>query len=713
MSRWLLIPLTLSLLFQPSGLVFGAPSAAAGDALVPGSIQADATFEHIGVVWWVGGDANHNSGLTLEFRRLGESTWHLGAPAVRAYPTLIVDGNPLNLNYWAASALFLQPGQTYELRLTLTDPDGGGASQIKTAATRTELQADPAGRQRYVIPGSGGGDGSAGNPFKGLVAAASAAQPGDIFNIAAGTYSPFQLLTSGSVGHPIVFRGPGDGTAVIDGAGTDGGLVTLGEYNQTIGYVIVEGLTLQNGAWGVDAQRDHDIAIRHNVIKNVDDGVVNRRDGGLESNQTIADNVITGRTPWPGTGIPEAEGIDLRGSGNVVAHNRVSYFGDCISVVPQTGPSYGNDVNSNDVSYCVDDGIEIDYNRANVRVWRNRVMNARMGVSVQPIAGGPAYIFRNEFFNLESEPVKMHNQTTGYWVVHNTGIKVDNGQGDDGAMWRNAVFRNNVFLGTRYAFEFTTTPDEGFRDFDYDAWATNHAAGSPSDPDFKWNNVRYSHLPNLQAIGVEVHGLAASFNDLLNDALPAAWNVAVSPGSRDLRLALGAPEVNAGAVLPNFNDPFVTDGQPDMGAFEYGQAAPAYGPRAAAPDLSPSAKQVSPTLPQTGDTLTYTLTLRNVGDAAATARLTDTLPADVDSVENLSMSAGTGLYAGGLVTWTGSVSLDAPVTIQFNVAVGASVTSTKAIVNTALLNDGNGQVWPLTATAIANPITVFLPNLRR
>jgi uncharacterized repeat protein (TIGR01451 family) len=713
MSRWLLIPLTLSLLFQPSALALGAPSAAPGDAVVPGAIQADATFEHIGVVWWVQGDANHNSGLTLEFRRLGESIWHPGAPAVRAYPTLIVDGAPLNLNYWAASALFLQPGQTYELRLTLTDPDGGGTSQTVAAATRTELQADPAGRQRYVVPGSGGGDGSAAHPFQGLAAAASAAQPGDIFNVAGGIYSPFQLLASGTAGHPIVFRGPGDGTAFIDGAGTIRGLVTLGEYNQTIGYVIVEGLTLQNGAWGVDAQRDYDIAIRHNVIQNVDDGVVNRRDGGLEANQTIADNVITGRTPWPGTGIPAAEGIDLRGSGNVVAHNTVRYFGDCISVVPQTGPSYGNDVYGNDVAYCVDDGIEIDYNQANVRAWRNRVMNARMGVSVQPIRGGPAYIFRNEFFNLESDPIKMHNDTTGYWVVHNTGVKIDNGQGDDGAMWRNAVFRNNVFLGTRYAFEFTTVPDEGFRDFDYDAWATNHAAGSPSDPDFKWNNVRYSRLPNLQAIGVEVHGLAASFTHLVNAALPASWDVAVTPGSRDLRLVTDAPEINSGAVLSNINDPFVTDGQPDMGALEYGQAAPTYGPRAALPDLSPSTKQVSSTVPRAGDTLTYTLTLRNVGDAPASARLTDTLPAEVEYLGNLWMSAGTGLYVGGVLTWTGSVSSDAPVTIRFNVAVGASITSPKALVNTAFVDDGIGQVWPRTATAIANGLALYLPVIRR
>jgi uncharacterized repeat protein (TIGR01451 family) len=606
----------------------------------------------------------------------------------------------------------LQPGQTYELRLTLTDPNGGGATQIITAAARTALQAAPAGRERYVVPGTGGGDGSHAHPFQGLAAAASAAQPGDIFNITAGAYTPFQLLTSGTPGYPIVFRGPGDGTAIIDGAGTDRGLVTLGEYNQTIGYIIVEGLTLQNGAWGVDAQNDHDIALRHNLIQNVADGFVNRRGNAQEANQTITDNVILGRTPWPGTGIPEAEGIDLRGSGNVVAHNTVRYFGDCISVVPQTGPSYANDVYGNDVSYCVDDGIEIDYNRANVRAWRNRVMNARMGVSVQPILGGPAYIFRNEFFNLESEPIKMHNDTTGYWVVHNTGVKHDNGQGDDGAMWRNAVFRNNVFLGTRYAFEFGTVPDEGFRDFDYDAWGTSRAVGSPSDPYFKWNNVRYSRLPDLAAIGVEVHGIAALFNHLLNAVLPAAWNVAAVPGSRDLRLAASVPEINAGASLPNFNTPFVTDGQPDTGAFEYGEALPAYGP-SATPDFSPSTKRASQPVSGAGETLTYTLTLLNIGAAASSAHITDTLPAEVQYLGNLWASAGTGLYAGGTITWTGSVPPDTPVTIGFNVAVSTSITSPRLVINTALIDDGFGHIWPRTAAVIANGYALYLPVVQR
>ena len=234
----------------------------------------------------------------------------------------------------------------------------------------------------------------------------------------------------------------------------------------------------------------------------------------------------------------------------MVAYNQVTNFGDCISVNPFTSDTYGNDVVGNDVSFCVDDGIEIDANMANVRTWRNRVMNSRMGVSVQPIRGGPAYILRNEFFNLESNPIKMHNQTTGFWVVQNSGAKVGNGQGDDGAMWRNATFRNNLFLGTAYAFEFTTIPDEGFRDFDYNAWGTTRA----SPPLFKWNDVRYDTLTNLRDIGVETHGVMAQFNHLVNASLPVAWNVAVPPGSRDLRLNGGVPEIDAGMVLSNIND---------------------------------------------------------------------------------------------------------------------------------------------------------------
>jgi uncharacterized repeat protein (TIGR01451 family) len=697
----------------------GSSHAAPGDEIIPGEIRADATFEHIGVLWWIEGDDDLDSTMNIEFRQLGEGIWQPGAPAMRAYPTIRVQDGPLGLNYWAASALFLEAGGTYELRLTLSDPDGGGETRTITASTRTEPQPDPVGRQLYVIPGVSGacgersrtGDGSAGNPFQGLQAAADAAQPGDVFHVTAGTYSPFQLLTSGTEGHPITFTGPGDGTAIVDGDNTDRGVVTLGNWDQTIGHVIVEGLTIQNGHWGVDAQHSSDIVIRHNVIRDVDFGIYNRRDDALEGNQTVCDNVIEGRTPWPGSGIPSERGVDLRGYGNVVCHNTVRYFGDCISLQPMTGPSYGNDVYGNDAAYCVDDGIEIDYNQANARVWRNRVMNARMGVSVQPVRGGPAYILRNEFFNLESVPIKMHNYTTGFYVVHNTGAKHVNGHGDNGAMWRNAVFRNNLFLGTRYAFEFVTVADEGFRDFDYNAWGTTRAIGSPSDPHFKWDNVRYDTLTDLPS-GVEDHGVEAAFEHLANAALPSWWDVAAEPGSRDLRLVAGAPEINAGTDLPNLNDAFTLSGPPDMGAFEHDQPLPEYGPRAWTPDLSPSAKRASYPAPGFGETVTYTILLCNAGALFThTIRLTDTVPTGLGYVTG-SLTATLGTpddSAAPTLHWSGILSDTSVVTVTYAVTVTAPAGTAQCISNTVTISaDATGTITR-TAMVIANGQTVYLP----
>jgi hypothetical protein len=559
--------------------VVSAGAAAAADAVVPGAIRTEATFEHIGVMWSITGDDDLDSTMILEYRKDGDTTWLAAAPAMRAHPTLVVNGSQLGFNTWAASALFLESSHTYELRLTLADPDGGGTAQTVNATTRTPPPPEYSGTDRYVVSGAGGGDGSPGNPYAGLQTAADNAQPGDHFRIASGVYSPFQILTSGTLTQPIVFSGPGDGSAVVDGGGTGAGVVTVGNYDRTISNVVIEGLTIEDGAYGIDAQHSLDIVIRHNHIRDVDFGVYNRRADNLERNQTVCDNIVEGRVAWPGAGIPSERGIDLRGYGNVVCHNTVRNFGDCVSLQPIFGESFGNDVYGNDASYCVDDGIEIDYNRANVRVWRNRVMNARTGVSVQPIRGGPAYIFRNEFFNLENAPIKMNNGPSGFYVIHNTGAQHGNGHSDSSPPWRNAVFRNNLFLGTRYAFEFVTVATDGFRDFDFDAWGTTREIGGSSAPHFKWDNVRYDLLADLQLIGVEVNGIEAEFGDLVNAVLPPAWDQEATPGSRDLRLVSGKPEINAGATLPNLNDGFVISGLPDMGAHEFGQPLPHYGPR--------------------------------------------------------------------------------------------------------------------------------------
>ncbi len=566
----LLLRLALSLALVATAAT--TVQAAAGDPIEPGATRVDATFVNLGVTWTVSGDTNLNSTMTMRFRVKGTSTWRDGADAVRAYPTIIVQGSPLNLDQWGASAMFLTPATTYELELTLTDPDGGSQTRVVEGTTRSVPTASSNATVRYVVPGSGGGDGTAGDPFRGLQAAADIASPGDVFEIAAGAYSPFTIQRSGQPDNPIVFRGPTDGEAIVEGGNTNRGVVTIGDTGGPLSWIIIENLTIRNGRWGVDAQHTQNIVISNNKITDVDYGVLNRRDAANEMNQTVCDNVIIGRTVWPNTGIPGERGIDLRGTGNVVCYNTVQYFGDCVSLQPFTGRSWGNDVYGNDASFCVDDGIEIDYNQANVRVWNNRVTNARMGVSVQPIAGGPAYIFRNQLFNIQSEPIKMHNYTTGLVIAQNTGVKTGNGYGDAGSMWRNAILRNNLFLGTEYAFEFTTTPDEGFRDFDYNAWGTTRT----NPPLFKWNNVRYDTIADLPT-GVEDNGIMIGFGDLVNAALPSGWNVAA--GAYDLHPVGTSSVIDAGIPLRNLNDGTALDGAPDLGALEFGAPLPIYGPR--------------------------------------------------------------------------------------------------------------------------------------
>ncbi len=82
-------------------------------------------------------------------------------------------------------------------------------------------------------------------------------------------------------------------------------------------------------------------------------------------------------------------------------------------------------------------------------------------------------------------------------------------------------------------------------------------------------------------------------------------------------------EINSGTHIPNLNDPFVTDGQPDLGAFEYGEPLPAYGPQPLTPDFSASKKQASQIAPSNGQIITYTITLVNQGSP-----LTGTLSSD-------------------------------------------------------------------------------------
>src|SRR6478609_9548207 len=158
---------------------------------MPGTPLAVATIYSIGVEWPIVGDSNHNAAATVSFRVQGTTPWNPALPLVR------VDYN--GANTLAGSVLFLTPSTTYEVVLSLIDPDGGTAVRTVTATTRPLPSPSVGGQTFHVVPGSGGGDGSPGNPFKGIAAAQSAVQPGDTVLVHGGDYGGrIPLSKSGS-----------------------------------------------------------------------------------------------------------------------------------------------------------------------------------------------------------------------------------------------------------------------------------------------------------------------------------------------------------------------------------------------------------------------------------------------------------------------------------------------------------------------------------
>jgi hypothetical protein len=212
----------------------------------------------------------------------------------------------------------------------------------------------------------------------------------------------------------------------------------------------------------------------------------------------IADNLVEGPFKWVTPHMQEWKdlwekyeyrGIELTGSGHDICYNRVRHFKDALDTFPSQRCA-AIDFHHNDCSESIDDGIEMDYSERNTRCFLNRFTNVFQGISVQPVFGGPVYVFRNALYNVQVEPFKLHNTPSGALFFHNTVVK----QGVPTLLGtrdspHNCVFRNNLFIGTtgRYAAEYD--PKMIACDFDYDGFG-----GGPWTMFLKWNEVRYNSL---------------------------------------------------------------------------------------------------------------------------------------------------------------------------------------------------------------------------
>jgi uncharacterized repeat protein (TIGR01451 family) len=124
-------------------------------------------------------------------------------------------------------------------------------------------------------------------------------------------------------------------------------------------------------------------------------------------------------------------------------------------------------------------------------------------------------------------------------------------------------------------------------------------------------------------------------------------------------------------------------------------------------DLSASSKVVDKTLASPNEVLTYTLVLRNTGNAPATAaNLVDAIPAHTTYIPG-SVTGGANYHATrNQIEWPGTLPAAQVVTITFAVRVDAPLLDGTLIRNAAQLSDGLGHAYALTAQT-----TIRLPNL--
>jgi hypothetical protein len=367
----------------------------ADNILRPGTPVLDRpTLTALGVKLPVTGDDNFNAAVQVRYRKSGTSAWMTALPLFRVHPETV--GGYVIEPQFAGSVFDLRPATTYDIELTLSDPDGPINQTLNlTAATRAVPRDPITPRNRLVTTAAELGQ------------ALATAQPGDIITLADGVYSgSWAIGASGTQQNPIVIRGTSQAGTILDGANCECNVLEV--YGS---WVHVERMTMRNA---LQAIRFQTAGAQGNVLRRV--YVTNTR-LGMNSRQNqmdfyIADNIFEGRLQWPLTcpddGCIHAndDGIRLEGFGHVVAHNRISGYGDAMKI-EQPG-SRSIDFYGNEVLWSYDNGLELDDAEGNARALRNRFTNVYSPVSVQPIDGGPAYILRNITVNGVYGPLKFH-----------------------------------------------------------------------------------------------------------------------------------------------------------------------------------------------------------------------------------------------------------------------------------------------------------------
>ncbi len=555
-----------------------ATPARAGNTLTVSDPTLDTpTVITLGVQLLITGDDNYNATVGVRYKKSSDSTYKTGLPLFRVHPEQLQANVPPA--QFAGSIFELAPDTSYDIELHAVDPDGGDFT--KTISGKTlPVPGDPTTPHAVNV-----------STTSQLQSALDNALPGDVITVANGNYGPYLNVSKGGVaGNPVVIRGQSQAGVVIDGAGCTGCNVL--EYYNT-GYVHLENLTIQNAsrAIRVQTQNTNGNVFRYLHITNVTLGITT---SGGDNGYYVADNTVEGRLVWPAVYKDDAgahandDGINIRGSANVIAYNTISGFGDAMKT--EADVTRANDFYGNDVLWSYDNGIELDTSYGNVRAFRNRWTNCYATTSFQPIYGGPAYLFRNVIVNVADEPFKLHalggsSSPSGGLIYNNTVVKAgSNLQLSTPDITKNFLFANNLFIANPsdgYAVRWDTPELDAVLDYDGYYPDGMFELGYSKQNGF----MTYPSFSAAQGAGFfEAHGLLVEQSNFASGLqTPAQYQPLLPPP--DVTLDSNSLAIDKGTVLTGITDGF-QGAAPDLGAYEFGCPAPSYGPRAQGVDES-------------------------------------------------------------------------------------------------------------------------------
>ena len=600
------------------------------------------TLESIGFRWPIKADYNRNGTVKVAYRQKGDEAW---LPAQNMLRMMFEETGFSRLswaytcpNQYAGSILNLELGTTYEIKLTLDDPDGGSCEKVISATTRKELKAYSEGNTINVYPGS-------------LRSAYAEAQPGDTLLLHPGTYSfksrhdeqryddskkyifppvpdeqsaiyakfsnavedsAVRFNKSATLERPITIRGVDSATVIIDG-GTSAVLFNFTDAR----YHCFENMTLQNAEFIYFSNNAKGITIRDCVIRDCRYGIV-AGTGDLDKLYTqspestnkvedvdISNNYITGN--WPKTKWTDGwgmyvkmvgyeklrlnTGILLGGQGHAIYHNQVSQFWDGIDIYyivsPQKDERYHNadiDIYNNNIFSCPDDCIEADFGVSNIRVFKNWVSNSHQGISLQPVFGGPAYVYKNVVFNIKEFAFKLSRSPAGALIFNNTCIVARGGHFSP--EWQNSQLVNNLFIGifdveTGPLWSGVSTPQTSVLDYNgYNKTGIGKVLFVYAFPESPILTKGYHIFENLEELSEktiwENNGLFNIQTNEFKHYIKPRFQY-IDDASLDVRPTSTASFIDVGKVLFNINDSYMGKG-PAIGAFGENEKKYQYGP---------------------------------------------------------------------------------------------------------------------------------------